>query len=188
MSSAGNPAPSPAPGTPPSSPRSSSSTSPCSRTSRPAPAAGTAYEVLRLRPLRPPLASTIRAEGMPPVRPLGPVGIPQAAAGARACSHHPDGHRGAAIMVVSPQSRDGAATHWVPRSRRSTDRWNPGPGSLNMGVLLRDAYDPLLDKSYQLTKLGPAIVDWLAWCELGGMRPRTLDQYERDLARGALMY
>src|SRR5205814_2462145 len=38
------------------------------------------------------------------------------------------------------------------------------------------------------TRLGGDIVDFLAWCELGGMSPRTLDSYERDLARGALMY
>jgi len=50
------------------------------------------------------------------------------------------------------------------------------------------AFDPLLDKAYQATALGRAIVDFIAWCELGGMAARTLDQYERDLARGALMF
>lgn len=50
------------------------------------------------------------------------------------------------------------------------------------------AFDPLLDKSYRDTALGRSIVDFLAWCELGGMAPRTLDQYERDLSRGALMF
>lgn len=49
-------------------------------------------------------------------------------------------------------------------------------------------YDPLRDKSYQSTQLGRDVVDFLAWLELGGTSPRTLDQYERDLARGALMY
>lgn len=49
-------------------------------------------------------------------------------------------------------------------------------------------YDPTRDKSYRATGLGGDIVDFLAWCELGGMSPRTLDSYERDLARGALMY
>jgi integrase/recombinase XerD len=32
------------------------------------------------------------------------------------------------------------------------------------------------------------VADFLAWLELGGASPRTLDQYERDLARGALMF
>jgi integrase len=49
-------------------------------------------------------------------------------------------------------------------------------------------YDPLRDKTYQSARLGRDVVDFLAWLELGGTRPRTLDQYERDLARGALMY
>jgi len=49
-------------------------------------------------------------------------------------------------------------------------------------------FDPLRDKTYQSTRLGGDIVDFLAWMELGGASPRTLDQYERDLARGALLY
>lgn len=49
-------------------------------------------------------------------------------------------------------------------------------------------YDPLRDKSYQATALGRDIADFLAWCELGGMSPRTLVGYEPDLARGALMF
>jgi integrase/recombinase XerD len=32
------------------------------------------------------------------------------------------------------------------------------------------------------------VVDWLAWLELGDVRPRTLDQYERDLARLCDLY
>lgn len=50
------------------------------------------------------------------------------------------------------------------------------------------AYDPLRDKSYRATTLGRDVADFLAWMELGGASPRTLDQYERDLARGALMF
>lgn len=42
---------------------------------------------------------------------------------------------------------------------------------------------PLLDKSYRKTKLGPEVIAWLSWMELGGAADRTLDQYERDLAR-----
>ena len=50
------------------------------------------------------------------------------------------------------------------------------------------AFDPLRDKSYRATTLGRDVADFLAWKELGGTSPRTLDQYERDLARGALMF
>lgn len=49
-------------------------------------------------------------------------------------------------------------------------------------------YDPLRDKTYQSTRLGRDIVDFLAWCELGGMSRKTLINYEPDLARGALMF
>jgi integrase len=49
-------------------------------------------------------------------------------------------------------------------------------------------FDPLRDKSYQQTRLGRDVVDFLAWLELGGTAARTLDQYERDLSRGALMF
>jgi hypothetical protein len=43
-------------------------------------------------------------------------------------------------------------------------------------------YDPLLDKSYRETALGPDVLAWLDWLELGGAAARTLDQYERDLS------
>jgi len=49
-------------------------------------------------------------------------------------------------------------------------------------------FDPLKDKSYAATRLGRSVVDFLAWMELGGAADRTLDGYERDLARGCLMY
>lgn len=49
-------------------------------------------------------------------------------------------------------------------------------------------YDPLKDKSYSATRLGIAVVDFLAWMRLGGTAARTLDQYERDLSRACLMY
>lgn len=49
-------------------------------------------------------------------------------------------------------------------------------------------FDPLKDKSYAATRLGRSVVDFLAWMELGGAAERTLDQYERDLARACLMY
>lgn len=50
------------------------------------------------------------------------------------------------------------------------------------------SFDPLRDKTYQSTRLGRDVADFLAWMELGGAAPRTLDTYERDLARGALMF
>lgn len=57
-----------------------------------------------------------------------------------------------------------------------------------MTALAVVGYDPLRDKSYRSTRLGRDIVDFLAWCELGGMSPKTLLNYEPDLARGALMF
>jgi integrase len=53
---------------------------------------------------------------------------------------------------------------------------------------LRVEYDPLLDKTYQSTRLGRDVVDFLAWKKMGGAAARTLEQYERDLARGCLMF
>ena len=49
-------------------------------------------------------------------------------------------------------------------------------------------FDPLRDKSYQQTAMGRSVVDFLAWKKTGNAAPRTLDQYERDLARGCLMF
>lgn len=57
-----------------------------------------------------------------------------------------------------------------------------------MSALSVQTYDPLRDKSYRATTLGRDVADFLAWMELGGASPRTLDQYERDLARGALLF
>lgn len=37
------------------------------------------------------------------------------------------------------------------------------------------------DKSYQSTRLGADVTEYLAWKRLSGASPRTLDQYERDL-------
>jgi site-specific recombinase XerD len=47
---------------------------------------------------------------------------------------------------------------------------------------------PLRDRSYQLTRLGAAVTDFLAWKKLDGAAERTLDQYERDLARACALY
>lgn len=59
-----------------------------------------------------------------------------------------------------------------------------------MSALARQVveFDALRDKSYRLTRLGEDVTEFLAWKELGGVRPTTLDQYERDLARGCLMF
>ena len=50
-------------------------------------------------------------------------------------------------------------------------------------------FDPLRDKSYQRTRLGRDVVDWLAWLAINPkIAARTLDTYERALARGCLMF
>jgi integrase len=49
-------------------------------------------------------------------------------------------------------------------------------------------FDPLKNKAYRLTGLGRDIADFLAWMDLGGASPKTLLNYEADLARGALMF
>lgn len=50
------------------------------------------------------------------------------------------------------------------------------------------AYDPLRDKTYASTRLGRDVTDFLAWMNLGGASPKTLLNYEADLARGCLMF
>ena len=57
-----------------------------------------------------------------------------------------------------------------------------------MSTLAAVGFDPVKDKRYAATRLGRDVADFLAWMDLGGASPRTLDQYERDLARGALMF
>lgn len=52
--------------------------------------------------------------------------------------------------------------------------------------LVRDS--GILDHSYQETALGPDVVAWLSWMELGGAADSTLDQYERDLSRLCLTF
>jgi integrase len=52
----------------------------------------------------------------------------------------------------------------------------------------RVSFDPLRDKSYQATRLGRSVVDFLAWKKLGGAADSTLESYEQALARGCLMY
>lgn len=47
---------------------------------------------------------------------------------------------------------------------------------------------PLKDQSYQLTGLGAAVADFLAWKKLDGAAERTLDQYERDLSRACVLF
>ena len=42
---------------------------------------------------------------------------------------------------------------------------------------------PVRDHSYRLTGPGSAVVDYLAFKQMSGAAARTLDQYERDLAR-----
>jgi integrase len=49
-------------------------------------------------------------------------------------------------------------------------------------------YDPLRDKSYQLTRLGRSVADFLAWIELGGAAETTVLSYEWSLQKLALMF
>lgn len=48
--------------------------------------------------------------------------------------------------------------------------------------------NPLLDKRYQSTGLGAAVSEYLARREIAGLAARTLDQYERDLARLCILH
>lgn len=58
---------------------------------------------------------------------------------------------------------------------------------MTAAAVTRD-YDALLDKAYRDTKLGPHVADFLAWLKVAQRAETTRDQYERDLARGCLMY
>jgi integrase len=49
-------------------------------------------------------------------------------------------------------------------------------------------FDPLRDKTYRRAALGPDVVAFLAWLELGGASPTTVDDYERALAVACRMY
>jgi site-specific recombinase XerD len=49
--------------------------------------------------------------------------------------------------------------------------------------------DPVRDKAHLSTALGPDLIDYLAWAVTEARKaPRTVDQYERDLARGTRMF
>jgi len=49
-------------------------------------------------------------------------------------------------------------------------------------------FDPLKDKTYRRAALGPDVVAFLAWLELGGAASRTLGDYEAALALFCRMY
>ena len=49
-------------------------------------------------------------------------------------------------------------------------------------------YDALRDKSYRLAATGQDVADFLAWFELGGASPVSVDNYERALAVMCRMY
>lgn len=46
--------------------------------------------------------------------------------------------------------------------------------------------EPLKDRSYEQTALGSSVADFLAYKKLAGRGDRTLDQYERDIARACI--
>jgi len=58
----------------------------------------------------------------------------------------------------------------------------------SIAVPMLQEYDPLKDRSYRDAKLGPDVVAFLAWLELGGAAPRTIGDYEDALARFCRMY
>jgi integrase/recombinase XerD len=49
-------------------------------------------------------------------------------------------------------------------------------------------FDPLLDKSYRRAKLGRDVVAWLDYLDAADLSPRTIDSYERVLARLCKMF
>lgn len=49
-------------------------------------------------------------------------------------------------------------------------------------------FDPLRDKTYRDARLGPDVVAFLAWFELGGASPISVENYERALAVACRMY
>jgi site-specific recombinase XerC len=49
-------------------------------------------------------------------------------------------------------------------------------------------FDPIRDKTYRRARLGPDVAAFLAWLELGGASPITVDNYERALAVVCRMY
>lgn len=49
-------------------------------------------------------------------------------------------------------------------------------------------FDPLRDTAYRRARLGPDVAAFLAWLELGGASPITVDNYERALAVVCRMY
>lgn len=58
------------------------------------------------------------------------------------------------------------------------------------GTLEREVvqFDPLKDKTYRRARLGPDVAAFLAWFELGGASPISVDNYERALAVLCRMY
>ena len=49
-------------------------------------------------------------------------------------------------------------------------------------------FDPIKDKTYRRARLGPDVAAFLAWFELGGASPISVDNYERALAVFCRMY
>lgn len=58
--------------------------------------------------------------------------------------------------------------------------------SLTLAEAARIVREAVLDRSYEQTDLGPLVLEYLAWKRLGRAAERTLDQYERDIARLAI--
>jgi hypothetical protein len=73
-------------------------------------------------------------------------------------------------------------------SDRADARHRGQATELSVNAAAVGEFDPMRGKRYQQTRLRRDVVDFLAWLELGGAASRTLDQYERDLSRGCLMF
>ena len=57
-----------------------------------------------------------------------------------------------------------------------------------MSVAAAVEFDPIRDKTYRRARLGPDVAAFLAWFELGGASPISVDNYERALAVVCRMY
>lgn len=53
---------------------------------------------------------------------------------------------------------------------------------------VRDSATTQRDRSFEQTAIGPEVLAWIDWLEVGGFADGTLDQYERDVGRLCLRY
>lgn len=92
-----------------------------------------------------------------------------------------------ADIAATQESDLGAQLQQVRRLTRADLTVTAAPRLTGAGWAAMIA-DPVRDHGYQLTGLGPSAADYLARRAVAGLADRTLDQYERDLARLCLIY